>query len=438
MALAGCKDERSESTLAACDRDACEQRCLDLAGDDCDVLNGSCQQRIFEAVSCVRGGGGSLPAIRALTEDEIREEQAAADDVGVDAGADAGPEEDDGGIEQPADDPVITTQQNWDTALRLLLLRVPQSEDETVDNLGGYYDSNERRITLVDRGSAQDDPSSQQLLAHELVHALQDQHMGLSDVRRATGRSHDAQLALGCLLEGDAELHSELAWTILRGLPIDDAYAAYVDASIDWTFKYNRDAVLNADSPYDQAWLLRYAVGARYLFDLWRSEGSWGVQSLYEAPPLATVYWMNGFAANQARTEPLTANLACNVAHLPKGYERRASDTMGAFNVFSFLGRHLTKRGVYQTEKNWDRARAWRQDHFEVFSNPQGETALSWRIRFADENIAKEIAQELEKLDLPLRIARNDAELEVFTSDSRATVAAFVATRPDKCPKLEP
>jgi hypothetical protein len=110
---------------------------------------------------------------------------------------------------------------------------------------------------------------------------------------------------------------------------------------------------------------------------------------------------------------------------------------MGAFNVFAFLGRHLTEKGVYQTEKSWERALAWRQDHFEVFSGPQGETALSWRIRFAKKAIAEEIARELSEVDLPMKIERHGAELEIFASDSPAALKAFRGTRPQACPSAD-
>jgi len=429
FALGGCAEDK-QARVAECDRDGCSERCHALAGPDCDVLQASCQKRIFEAVSCVRGAGGKRPQIRTLTEDEARAEN--AQDIGVDAGTDGGTSvESDGGVPGETDGPMEPAF-HWDVALRLLGLRVPQSSTDSTDYLGGYYDAVHKRITLIARGQPQDSVSAQKLLAHELVHALQDQHMGFAEVWRSGGSSMDARLAHGCLTEGEADLYEELTWTLLRDLPID---RTYLDVNLTHHLKQSRDSVLQADSPYDQLWLLRYAVGHRYLFDAWFEGGNWAVQSLYEAPPKSTIYWMRGFAESQTRREPLTQPLACRVAALPKGYERQWSDTSGAFALFAFLGRNLVKDGLYPAEKSWRRAMAWSQDHMEVFAGPEGETAVSWRIRFADADTASEIADELgasKRLDL--HVKRQGEEIEIFSSDSKQAMQAFRGTDPKRCP----
>lgn len=426
FALGGCAEEKKAS-VAECDRESCSQRCRDLAGPDCDVRKASCQKRIFEAVSCVRGAGGKRPPIRTLTEDEVRAEN--AQDGAVDGGTDGGVEND-GGVSE-ADGPMEPAF-HWDVALRLLGLRVPQSSTDSTDYAGGYYESVHKRITLIDRGQPQDSVSAQKLLAHELVHALQDQHMGFAEVWRSSGTSTDARLAHGCLTEGEGDLYEELAWSLLRDLPID---RTYLDVNLTHHLKESRDGVLRADSPYDQLWLLRYAVGHRYLFDAWLEGGNWAVQSLYEGPPQSTIYWMHGFAASQTRREPLTRPLACHVAALPKGYERQWSDTMGAFTLFAFLGHNLVKGGVYPTEVSWRRAMAWSQDHLEVFAGPEGETAVSWRVRFAEADTASEVADELRaNKQLDLHVKQHGAEIELFSSDSKQAMQAFRGTDPKRCP----
>jgi len=423
--LGGCA-ENEKTALAECDRERCSQRCRDLAGPECDVLQASCQKRIFDAVSCVRGAGGKRPQIRTLTEDEVRDEN--AQDGRVDGGTSV---ENDGGVSETADGPMQPAF-HWDVALRLLGLRVPQSSTDSTDYAGGYYDAVHKRITLIDRGQPQDSVSAQKLLAHELVHALQDQHMGSAEGWRSSGRSTDAQLAHGCLTEGEGDLYEELASTLLQGLTID---RTYLDVNLTHHLKQSRDNVLRADSPYDQLWLLRYAVGHRYLFDAWLEGGNWAVQSLYEAPPKSTIYWMRGFAESQTRRQPLTGPLACRMAVLPKGYERQWGDTMGAFTLFAFLGHNLVKDGVYPSEVSWRRALAWSQDYLEIFAGPEGETAVSWRVRFAEADTASEVADELRaNKQLALHVKEHGEEIEIFSSDSKQAMQAFRGTDPRRCP----
>ena len=429
--LAACADEK-DTSIAECNLETCSDKCLDLAGPDCDVLRASCQQRIFEAVSCVRGGGGKLAEIRVLTEEELRAESA---DAGLEGGVDSAVAEvgADGGL--AAEPEPVDRTIHWDTALRLLGLRIPESSTDKLDYVGGYYDREDGRVTLVDRGLPQHSASSQMLLAHELVHSLQDQRMGLTELSRNTGRSTDAMLALGCLTEGEADLYEQLAWTLLQGLSLDQPSW---DATLARNLKFNRDSVLADDSPYDQLWLLRYPVGTRFLVDAWLDGGDWSVQSLYEAPPVSSAFWMHGYAASRERTQPLTQILACNVAAKPKGFERSWSDTLGAFGLFAFLGHNLTDKGVYKAEESWRRALSWRQDHLEVFFGPGDETALSWRIRFADEDIAHEVAKELSaSTALALRVKAHGEEIEILASDSTAVLKAWRGTDPKHCPLEE-
>ncbi|MFK7928823.1 MAG: hypothetical protein AB8H79_11590 [Myxococcota bacterium] len=85
-------------------------------------------------------------------------------------------------------------------------------------NVGGYFDVEEGRLVLV-RRKMSGNPGMAKLLedmviAHELVHGLQDQHFNLwSLTRRELGNS-DAALAISTLVEGDA------SYAMLYRMPI--------------------------------------------------------------------------------------------------------------------------------------------------------------------------------------------------------------------------
>jgi hypothetical protein len=279
------------------------------------VLERACQERIFDAVRCVRGTDGQLPEIRVLTEDELREESAleAANeaDAGSDgADADTGPEQqpepdeqdtgapselEDAGAEdsEPGDaDPRLDRAQRWKLALSLFGLVTPESSQDAFDDIAGSYRS-DLGVTLVDRGQPQDSAGSQTTLAHEFVHALQDQQIGLRELRRSAGQASDAWFAGSCLIEGEASLYEELAWVLLQELSVD---REYWDKYFRRRLKYARDAVVSADSPYERVWRLSYAVGASYLADAWFEGGNWAVQSMYERPPISTAHWMHGLS----------------------------------------------------------------------------------------------------------------------------------------------
>ena len=74
--------------------------------------------------------------------------------------------------------------------------------DTTTGAVAGYYDPETATITIVtDRADRTViDPET---LVHELVHALQDQRIGL-DAPRFAGQTQDAQLAIAGIIEGEA------------------------------------------------------------------------------------------------------------------------------------------------------------------------------------------------------------------------------------------
>jgi hypothetical protein len=90
-----------------------------------------------------------------------------------------------------------------DLPLRSLLLSVLE------DAVGGYYAPKDRRLVIVDRplagaGAAEALTLERMVVAHELVHALQDQHFDLQRLTERDMEDGDALLAIQALVEGDA------------------------------------------------------------------------------------------------------------------------------------------------------------------------------------------------------------------------------------------
>jgi len=93
------------------------------------------------------------------------------------------------------------------------------------EQVAGYYDPRRRRLSLV-RGAGVDDVT----LAHELTHALEDQHVDLQ--RLEGGRDDDASTAQQALVEGTATLVMEryaARWP--SATPLGDALAGFTQAT---------------------------------------------------------------------------------------------------------------------------------------------------------------------------------------------------------------
>lgn len=91
------------------------------------------------------------------------------------------------------------------------------------DGVGGYYNAEKQRLVVVDREEVGLDTEKLRLqedlvIAHELVHALQDQHFDLRSIHERELNNGDATLAVLSMIEGEANYAM-----LYRMLPNPDA-----------------------------------------------------------------------------------------------------------------------------------------------------------------------------------------------------------------------
>lgn len=439
----GCGDDDAETQ---CGDRPCPRNCTGLSGPACDVLDPSCRQRVLEALICVRGTPGLLPDIRVLSEDELRSEllDAGPHDAGNDPGFNNDEDAGDDGVSPTTGLDAGTAQTSsehdpWSAALQLLGLLPLDSDsrsasiDEGSDSIAGYYNPDQRRITLVRRDEPQNDWSAVSLFAHELVHALQDQSLGLHELGRRLPQAWDGRFAHDSLIEGEGNLYGALALALLQGVRFDSAYfAAQQRASL----KYGRRHVLDSPAPYSALWHLHYPIGTSYLFDAFRDGGNWAVQRIFEAPPTSTIHLMVGYEQNAVRREHLVLPLRCDKAAAPPGYRSDSVSSLGATFLYAFLGHTLVGQDqITDSELHWRNALHWRQDSLSIFVNAAHEVAVSYRVRFDDAGLTQQLASLLAgNPRVALKVAARDDQLELIAAEDPSLVDTWQAD-PDECPQ---
>jgi hypothetical protein len=148
----------------------------------------------------------------------------------------------------------------------------------TREGVAGFYDPERKSITVVTDAA---EPGSGELLvlAHEVTHALQDQHYGLQ--RLQEGLDEDAAYAMDALIEGDATL-AMAVWIVKRH-------------AIDGIDELKRDDIPTDVLLLDDVppVLLRggefpYVDGAAFVFSQWH-DGDWRhIDDIWAAPPVST------------------------------------------------------------------------------------------------------------------------------------------------------
>jgi len=265
--------------------------------------------------------------------------------------------------------------------VRALLLRLMGEQ------VVGYYDADEKHLVVRDdimRGFAQqnDHESGAQselaeariVLLHELVHALQDQHLKLSEHIHAE-RDTDASNAFHALVEGDATL-AMIGYALEREqVPLHrlTGNPAQVRSFSDVV----RRSPL-AGSELEQApaivrvpLLSSYVDGLAFCASL-HGRGSFSaVDAAHSEPPSSTEQVLH-----PERFAQLDAPTVVQLQVLPEldsaGYEVVREDTLGELELGVYFGQAGTQEDAKRAADGWD------GDRIRVYSRAGYPTAVVW------------------------------------------------------------
>ncbi|MGH7917801.1 MAG: hypothetical protein ACREQE_10050, partial [Candidatus Binataceae bacterium] len=161
------------------------------------------------------------------------------------------------------------------------------------NQIAGFYDAHDKRMVLVESGAdlgfwngaaelvTHRDVVGEMLLAHELTHALQDQHFHIEKMLDRVDNNDDHMLALKAVAEGDATLAGfgyaagnldprtiDLVVSNLANLP--QAFAAQ-----------SPNVPVGLSAPM----LFQYSAGTRFVAEAYKRGGWAAVNALYHNPP---------------------------------------------------------------------------------------------------------------------------------------------------------
>lgn len=235
----------------------------------------------------------------------------------------------------------------------------------------GYYDPRERTLFVV---SGEDVDDIRQVVAHELVHALQDQHTDL-DSLIAGERGNDRQTAAHAAMEGHAML---VMFTLLA----EQATGATIDpAALPNPAEELGPALEAQNSEYPvfrrappvirETLLFPYLAGVDFVHALWSARRP---MDRYPAPldsllPQSTEQVMHPEERFIARRDP---PVAVAPADVPGDWRVERADDLGQLETAIFLDQHLGAGARTAAE-------GWGGDHCVLLMNPEGADVILWR-----------------------------------------------------------
>lgn len=314
------------------------------------------------------------------------------------------------------------------------------------EHIAGFYLPDEKKLYLIDRPAAGLEAAAQEMndqiaMAHELHHALQDQHFGLDRWYELLGDHADRMLGSKALVEGEAQLvgMTYVFEKMGRGAPDLAALNRMQDMLMKMT---PEGAKLAEVPPYIlENLMFPYTQGAEFVQDLQRKHGWEGVTRAFSDPPASTeqILHPERYYERDEPTELLLATAGFKRI-LGHGTEVLFENTLGEFNV----GLLLRALGVNKPQAA-RAAAGWDGDRLVGLEDPDGNVVLVWLSTWDSEAEAEEFVASyrpaLARFSPGARLERRGADVLLVDGAGegaleRLVTKGFMAARWEQ--RLEP
>jgi hypothetical protein len=312
------------------------------------------------------------------------------------------------------------------------------------EQVAGYYEPKTQQFHLADWI---DVDGQRPVMAHELTHALQDQHFNLRRFEKWPKGDSDAELAAHSLIEGDATLAMVLyiANNPLRALTFLKSIGTMAGAS---------EELNKAPRAVRESLLFPYQEGLNWTRELYRLGGWKEVSEAFNTLPQSTEQILHPakYLAGEAPVKVVLPDLAplLNAAErsqesgdgrrnsrtassqrlspapvpglLTPSWKRISSDVNGEFGLYLILDQYLKSPAESRRA-----AAGWGGDRFDLYENATGEVVFVSTSAWDTENDAREFFDAYAKrvqLQYPTAERTNAGAVATFaTGDGEVLVA---------------
>jgi hypothetical protein len=245
------------------------------------------------------------------------------------------------------------------------------------EQVEGLYDPEAREFYIADWSPLAD---QRMVMAHELTHALEDQHFKIEDWLKAARPNEDAELARDAVLEGSA-MAAMVDYLMLgtgrslKDVPDFDPAMLLGDLSSTPTLQ-------KAPPFLKDALIFPYISGLTFSAAVMRNSGWSALPAVFERPPVSTQQILHPALYRSGKT-PATVALPPLEKLLGENWSKLDENVMGEFGWKEVLKEFL------DNDRAKNLAAAWDGDRYAVFEHKQTKKLiLVTRVHLNDEEHA--------------------------------------------------
>ncbi len=237
------------------------------------------------------------------------------------------------------------------------------------EQVAAFYDQHAHKLFMYEDASLEN-AQNRVVLAHELTHALQDQHFGLKRLPLEIKTNDDRAAAASALVEGEATL-------VMSEYMLRNISKAMVKDSVVSSFTANMKQLETAPRYLREMLVFPYLRGQEFCAVLFGQGGYEAVSKAYDRPPSSTAQILHP-QKFLAREEPVAIGWADVIV---KGEKPIADNCVGEMGVRILFAEWL------DASTGEKAAAGWRGDRYLYFAGGQ---ALVWKTVWANAQEAAE------------------------------------------------
>jgi hypothetical protein len=236
---------------------------------------------------------------------------------------------------------------------------------------------------LLGGGGGFNKENSKTVIAHELTHALADQHYDLHALTKSIKHDDDRELALSALIEGEATLVMMAAqgndWTGKSTAELPSEALGQTMSMMSPLLRMVGGAEIASVPPImSEPLVFPYLQGLVFCTRITNSEGWPGLDAAYQHLPQSTEQILHPEKYRDQPDLPTEVDLGSLAA--PDGWKELTRNVLGELQI-----------GILLRKQNGKVAAAgWDGDRFALFEGPSGRLGLVWRSTWDTENDAIE------------------------------------------------